>query len=139
MKHIEASNLKKIPAGKECPSSAICGAPLCPLDRNMAWRLWYPDEESCHARKFQGLSWVKNQRKIRKRTREPSRYFTLKMLRRNCIIRAGMKGLNPDDPLEAEEERIHGWLARHPRKKGISSERREELRKRMRKLRGMKE
>jgi len=59
------------------------------------------------------------------------------MLRRNCIIRSGITGLNADFPVESEEERVQDWLLKHPEKKGVSSERREELRKRMRELRGV--
>jgi len=135
MKYSEFSLEREIPIGKECPSSATCGAPLCPLDENIEWRIWYPDEEICKARKFQQLDWIKNQHKIRKKTRDMSCYFGPEMLKRNCIIGRGIRGLDPDLPSETEEQRIEEWLAKHPEKKGISPERREELTKRMREVR----
>ena len=125
---------------QKIPSSCrYCDAPLCPLDKDIQWRYWFPDEPICKDRKFGMLDWINNQRKIKKRTLDNSRYFTLEMLKRNCVIRRGIKGLHPDSSLESETRRITTWLSNHPKKKGISSERREELRQRMRKLGGMKE
>ena len=123
---------------KKCPSCKMCDAPLCPLDKDIQWRYWFPDESICKDRKFGMLDWIKNQRKIKKRTLDNSRYFTLEMLNRNCVIRRGIKGLNPDLPCDTEEERIRRWLARHPPRRSISIDERQRLADRMRRLRTLR-
>lgn len=124
---------------QKIPSSCrYCDAPLCPLDKDIEQRYWFPDEPICKDRKFGMLDWIKNQRKIKKRTLDNSRYFTLEMLKRNCVIRRGIKGLNPDLPCDTEEKTIKKWLARHPPRRSISTDERQRLADRMRRLRALR-
>ena len=118
-----------------CSRYQMCNAPLCPLDRDIKWRHWFPDEPICTAKKSRDLDWTKNQKKIRKRALDKSRYFTYDMLKRNCRIRTGIRGLSPNMPCESEEKRVEKWLSRHPPKRGMSSKERKEFTQKMRKLR----
>lgn len=98
---------------RDCRYFDKCSAPLCPRDAGMASRPWFPDEEICRARKeTSGLKWIDNQRKIQRKAKSVDKYFTLEMLDRDCIIRAGIEGIDPDskDP-DADLQR---WLESHP-------------------------
>lgn len=102
-----------------------CSSPLCPLDPVSLKGIWYPDEEICRSRTHADLPWIKGQRKIgRVKARG---YFTLEMLRRNCIVKRGIAGL---DPVEEEEPQLRRWLADHPARRGMSEERKAALRQR---------
>ena len=114
----------------------LCDAPLCPLDRDIKWRHWFPDEPICTAKQFRGLDWVRNQRKIKKRARDKSRYFTLEMLKRNCRIRTGIKGLSPDIPSDKEKRKVQKWLSKHPPQRRIPREERKKFTERMKNSRG---
>lgn len=121
-----------------CRSCQTCDAPLCPLDEDIGHRQWFPDEPICKVRECGGLVWIRNQRKVKKRALDDSRYFTLEMLRRNCVIRGGIKGLSPDLPCNTEEKRIQKWLAKHPTRRTISGDEREKLAERMKRLRDLR-
>lgn len=123
---------------KKRPSCKTCDAPLCPLDEDIGHRQWFPDEPICKVRESGGLVWIRNQRKVKKRALDDSRYFTLEMLRRNCVIRGGIKGLSPDLPCNTEEKRIQKWLAKHPPRRTISGDEREKLAERMKRLRDLR-
>jgi hypothetical protein len=115
-------------AAPDCKKLDTCNAPLCPLDeQSLKHGIWYPDEEVCAFRAFVNLAWVQNQKKILKRSARTDRYFTLSMLERNCIIRGGIEGLDPD---EAEEYQLKKWLRDHPEKRGLSQKERERLSRR---------
>lgn len=116
---------------KACSRYLKCTAPLCPLDRDVERRMWFPDELICTAKQFGGLDWVRNQRKIKRRARDKSRYFTLEMLKRNCRIRTGIKGLSPDIPSNKERRKVQEWLSKHPPKRRISSEERKKFMEKM--------
>jgi hypothetical protein len=102
-----------------------CHAPLCPLDQISLKGVWYADEEICRSRSYTALSWIRSQRKIgRVKARG---YFTLEMLRRNCIVKTGIAGLDAD----AEEgPQLRRWLADHPERSGMSEEKKAALRQR---------
>lgn len=106
---------------------------LCPLDPNLDTQMWYPDEPIC-AR--QGMlvehPWLKTQRKIAKRTRRQDRYYTDKMVQRNCIVGRGMVGLDPE---RDEEPQLERWLRIHPAKKKLTEEEKVILREKMKKVR----
>ena len=104
-----------------CNFSETCFAPLCPLDQISLGGVWYPDEEICRSKVHGNLSWIKAQRKIVKANAQANRYFTLAMLERNCIVRPGIAGLDPD---ENEEAQLKKWFAEHPPKKEMSGEER---------------
>jgi hypothetical protein len=97
----------------------VCEAPLCPLESN-SLTIWYAEEEICRDREHRNLPWVQAQRKIAKFA--PAGYFTMEMLNRNCIIKTGMLGLNPD---REERPQLQLWLKNHPAKQEISDEDRE--------------
>ena len=138
MKSSHSRELEILFREKTSPSCQTCDAPLCPLDKDIEQRYWFPDEPICRAKKFSEVDWIRNQRKIKKRGLDNSRYFTLEMLKRNCVIRRGIKGLNPDLPCDTEEERIRRWLARHPPRRSISTDERQRLADRMRRLRTLR-
>ncbi len=100
-----------------------CLAPLCPLDPGSLKGVWYADEEICRSRTYANLPWIRGQRKIRRVGAKG--YFTLEMLRRNCIVKKGIAGLDSD---EAEEPQLRRWLADHPERRGMSDEKKAALR-----------
>ena len=100
-----------------------CLAPLCPLDKNSLKGIWYSDEEICRSRTHGNLTWIRAQRKIARV--KAGGYFTLEMLRRNCIVKKGIAGLDSD---EAEEPQLRRWLADHPERRGMSDEKKAALR-----------
>ena len=113
----------------QCPKFETCSAPLCPLDKEILDKgLWYPDEEVCTLKKHSGLPWIRKQRKLIKRAARVDRYFTFEMLERNCVVRGGIEGLDPDVP---EELQLKRWLNTHPEKRKLSWEERERARQRM--------
>lgn len=52
---------------EECRSFEKCDAPLCPLDKNLSYRVWYHDEKICKGKAGFGRRWVAKQRSIQKR------------------------------------------------------------------------
>jgi hypothetical protein len=90
-------------------------APLCPKDEGVADRYWFADEDIC--RLADVPEWVKRQRKISQKAARgiaPSGYFTLAMLKQDCRICKGMKGIDPDG---TDKERAAGetaWFTAHP-------------------------
>lgn len=107
----------------QCRHFDSCGASLCPLDtERLKIEIWYPDEEICRLKTVP--NWVKIQRKISKRTKDNNKYYTYKMLNRNCKVGKGMTGLNPDKP---EEPQLEDWLKKHPPKKAPSEKQKKTL------------
>ena len=116
------------PSGQRSPACTLyetCLAPLCPLDRSSLKGIWYPDEEICRSRSYANLAWIGSQRRI---GRVGARgYFTLEMLKRNCIVKKGIAGLDPD---AEEEPQLRRWLADHPKRREMSEEKKAALRQR---------
>jgi len=110
-----------------CGLYETCLAPLCPLDKSSLSGIWYPDEEICRSRTQGNLIWLKVQRKIAASSARAERYFTLEMLRRNCIVKGGIAGL---DPNETEEPQLKKWFDDHPERRGLSEEKKAVLRQR---------
>lgn len=46
-----------------CSKFESCSAPLCPLDPEIAKRVWYSEEDVCHYNKHR---WIKKQKSIQK-------------------------------------------------------------------------
>ncbi|MHB8772805.1 MAG: hypothetical protein ACYC7J_17565 [Syntrophales bacterium] len=108
-----------------CTLFENCMAPLCPLDPASLKGVWYADEEICRSRTHANLPWIKGQRRIgRVKARG---YFTLEMLKRNCIVKRGIAGLDSD---QEEEPQLRRWLADHPKRRGMSEEKKAALRQR---------
>ena len=117
---------------ENCNKNERCSAPLCPLDaKSLEKGIWYPDEEICVNREFRFLDAIKNQRKIAKKAKSSSTFFTFKMLSRNCVIGSGITGINTDKEDWKEQEKQ--WLNKHHEKKKLSAEERAKLAERMKK------
>jgi len=115
---------------EDCPRWDKCTAPLCPRDPNIRKQIWYPDEEICRSQQCGGLDWIRAQRKIKRRAENSEDYFTLPMLQQGCIVRTGIRGLNPNDSITRQAAQEKKWLIRHPRRRELSDAQREAVRKR---------
>jgi hypothetical protein len=95
----------------DCKYFDGCSAPLCPRDEGIADRTWFPDEDIC--RLADVPEWVKRQRKVSKKA-APGGYFTVAMLKQDCHISKGIKGIDPDgtDTERATDETA--WFKAHP-------------------------
>lgn len=99
----------------ECSLFEECTAQLCPLEQDLEYHLWYPDEEVCRSRKFSGLKWLKTQKKIAKLKLSPDiGYFKVGMLELIGRVSRGIKGANPDKPRAKDRwlEQRHKHLKR---------------------------
>jgi hypothetical protein len=95
----------------DCKYFDGCSAPLCPKDEGIADRTWFPDEDIC--RLADVPEWVRRQRKVSRKAALGG-YFTLAMLKQDCRISKGMKGIDPDG---TDKERTTGevaWFKAHP-------------------------
>ena len=98
-----------------------CSAPMCPRDVGAAKTAWFVDEPVC--RLHDVPEWVKRQRKIaRTDIDEKAGCFTLPMLERDCMIKKGITGIDPDGTDSEREAAEKAWLEKHPVKKPISEE-----------------
>lgn len=108
---------------EQCKHFECCSAPLCPLDeKHLKTGIWYPDEDICRLKKI--TDWIKQQKKIAKKSKDKDTYYTYEMLNRNCKVGNGMTGLNPDI---AEESQLIAWLKKHPAKKALSEKQKKVL------------
>ena len=107
----------------QCRHFDSCSAPLCPLDeKHLKGDIWYPEEEICRLKKIP--DWIKQQKKIAKKTKEKDTYYNYEMLNRNCRVGNGMTGLNPD---KSEEPQLEDWHKKHPLKKALSEKQKNNL------------
>jgi hypothetical protein len=113
-----------------CKFYTLCEAPFCPLETACFKGIWYPGEEICRSRIYGNLSWIQVQRKLIKANVEGC--FTMEMLNRDCILKTGIRGLDPD---KEEKPQLQEWMKKHPRKRELSDEEKIERRK---KAEGMK-
>jgi hypothetical protein len=99
-----------------------CSAPLCPKDKGAGNCSWFPDEDIC--RLADVPEWVKRQKRVSRKA-VPGGYFTLAMLKQDCRISKGMKGVDPDgtDAERAADEAA--WFKAHP---AITDDDREKMR-----------
>ena len=120
---------------KECRYFNDCSAQFCPLAMNENAK-WLPDDEICRRSDFSSNLIIQNQRKIRKRSREPWKYFTYKMLDREFVIKTGIEGIDGDIPeamatregaAKLYREREAEWFRKH---RAISDKRKEQQVKR---------
>jgi hypothetical protein len=114
----------------DCKYFDGCSAPLCPKDEGVEDRTWFPDEDRC--RLADVPEWVKRQRKVSRKA-APGGYFTLAMLRHDCRIAQGMKGVDPDGTDREREKDEAAWFKAHP---AITAEEREKMRVRGEKNQG---
>lgn len=128
---------------EECPRFNICSANLCPFDLGLSERIWYPEEAICTKQgMLKEYPWIKSQRKIARRCKDPDKYFTIEMLKKLSQVRKGTVGLSPD---VEEAPQIRSWLNRHPMreprrfpKKKYTEQERKEIGQRLREARESK-
>ncbi|MDR2143472.1 MAG: hypothetical protein LBP29_03785 [Treponema sp.] len=95
----------------DCKYFDGCSAPLCPKDEDVADRTWFTDEDIC---RLVGVpEWVKRQRKVSKKATMGG-YFTVAMLKHDCRITQGMKGIDPDGTDEKRAADETAWFKAHP-------------------------
>lgn len=124
----------KLDSPRECIHWNDCSASICPFDKSSIENcVWYPDEETCKLGSVP--RWVKNQKKIAKLCRDIDTYFNYEMLNRNCVIKGGIKGI---DPNREEDSQLENWLRDHPLKKKYSEQRIKQLKERMKSVREAK-
>jgi hypothetical protein len=95
----------------DCKYFDGCSAPVCPKDAGQEHTTWFPDEDVC--RLADVPEWVKRQRKVSKKA-APGGYFTVAMLRHDCRITRGMKGINPDGTDKERAADEAAWFKAHP-------------------------
>lgn len=111
-----------------CKFYTLCEAPFCPLAASSFKGIWYPGEDICRSRIYGNLSWIQAQRKLVKAAADG--YFTMEMLNRDCILKTGIRGLDPD---REERPQLQEWLRKHPRKRQVTNEERAEIKERLKK------
>jgi hypothetical protein len=95
----------------DCKYFDSCSAPLCPKDEGIADRAWFPDEDIC--RLADVPEWVRKQRKVSGKAAMGG-YFTLAMLKQDCRISKGMKGIDPDGTDKERAADEVAWFKVHP-------------------------
>jgi hypothetical protein len=95
----------------DCRYFEGCSAPLCPRDEGIAERIWFSDEDIC--RHADIPAWVKRQRKISRKAVSGG-YFTLAMLKHDCRMCKGMKGIDPDGSGKERAASESAWFIAHP-------------------------
>jgi hypothetical protein len=103
----------------DCKYFDGCSAPICPKDAGQEHTTRFPDEDVC--RLADVPEWVKRQRKVSKKA-APGGYFTVALLRHDCRITRGMKGINPDGTDKERAADEAAWFKAHP---AITAEERE--------------
>ena len=97
----------------DCKYFDGCSAPLCPRDEGAADRTWFPDEDIC--RLNNSPEWVTRQSRIAHKAEEfAAGYFTLAMLRHDCRIARGIKGIDPNGTDKERAEDEQEWFNQHP-------------------------
>ncbi len=100
-----------------CKFYTVCEAPLCPLAESSFRGIWYPGEEICRSRGQANLPRIQAQRRLIKAN--AGGYFTMAMLNRDCILKTGIRGLDPD---KEEKPQLQEWMRKHPRKRQVTDE-----------------
>ena len=118
----------------DCKYFDTCNAPLCPMDQvSLEHGIWYADEEICRLKQFFSLEWIKNQKKIAKRTNDTDTFYTVNMLDRKLQVKKGVRGLDPDAPntkaMEKKWIESRQWTG--AKKKDLTEEEKEVLRERI--------
>jgi hypothetical protein len=106
----------------DCKYFDGCSAPVCPKDPRQEKTAWFPDEDVC--RLSDVPDWVKRQRKISRKAAQGG-YFTLAMLKQDCRIAQGIKGIDPDGTDKEREKDEAAWFKAHP---AFTVEQREKMR-----------
>ena len=116
---------------EKCPRFNNCSTNLCPYDPHLEDRIWYPDEDICRRWSITKDSlWIKTQRKIKKKSEDSNKYWTVPMLKQLFAVKKGVSGLSPD---VAEKPQLNKFLKGY-KKREFTEEQKEVLRKRLRKI-----
>ena len=98
---------------EDCRMFGKCSAPLCPLDPGSYKRLWFADEPICTSKKNgSGLKWMVSQRKIKKKSADPTTCYTLGMLDRHFVVKKGIVGVDPDS--KNFQNDVKKWMRQRP-------------------------
>jgi hypothetical protein len=95
----------------DCKYFDGCSAPLCPKDEGVADRTWFADEDICRLSAVP--EWVRRQRKVSRKAAMGG-YFTLAMLKQDCRISKGIKGIDPDGTDKERAADEAAWFKAHP-------------------------
>jgi hypothetical protein len=95
----------------DCKYFDGCSAPLCPKDEGVADRCWFADEDMC--RLADVPEWVRRQHRVSRKAALGG-YFTLAMLKQDCRISKGMKGIDPDGTDRERATDEAAWFTAHP-------------------------
>jgi hypothetical protein len=95
----------------DCKYFDGCSSPLCPKDEGVADRYWFPDEDMCRLAAVP--EWVKRQRKVSRKAAQGG-YFTRAMLKQDCRICKGMKGIDPNGTEKERAAEEAAWFKTHP-------------------------
>jgi hypothetical protein len=79
---------------------------------SLADRTWFADEDIC--RLADVPEWVRRQRKISRKATPEGGYFTLAMLKHDCRISKGMKGIDPEGTEKERAAEEAAWFTVHP-------------------------
>ena len=117
---------------KGCRHFNDCSAPFCPVAMNTG-AVWLSEDEICSRHDFKDSIIIRNQRKIKRNSGEPYRYFNYKMLSMEFVIRKRLLGIEPAVPESLKEnrslklysEREKSWFKKH---RPITEERKAQLR-----------
>jgi len=100
----------------DCKKFDECSAPICPLDQESLEKCsWFSDEDICTRTPYP--LWIKQQKKIKKISSNPDRYFTYEMLNKNFMVKTGIEGLDPD---KVESPQLKQWLKAHRGRKELT-------------------
>jgi len=130
--------MEAVTISEECPRYNICDANLCPYDPELRYRVWYPNESVCAKQDMvEKFPWIKTQRKVVRRSKEPDKYFVLEMLTNLSQVRKATVGLSPDVNYKIQ---INSWLKDHhkAKKRRYTEEEKQAFREKMIKLRELK-
>ena len=124
---------------KECRHFNYCSAQFCPLAMN-EHATWLRGDEICRRSDFSGNLLIQNQKNIRKKSGDPWKYFTYKMLDREFVIGKKTDGIDADIPEEMATregaaklymQREKEWFRKHPVKSDKVKEQRSQNGKRL--------
>lgn len=130
--------MEAVTISEECPRYNVCDANLCPYDPELKDRVWYPNETVCAKQNMvEEFPWIKTQRKVSRRCKEPDKYFLVEMLKNISQVRKATVGLSPDVSYEMQ---LNSWLKDHhkAKKREYTEEEKRSFREKMIKGRELK-
>ena len=74
----------------------------------------YPDEDICVLQKANQVDWVRQQRKIIRKTRDLRSFYTHRMLEQKCVIGVAIQGIDAGSFADQKTELEKEWIKKHP-------------------------